>query len=119
MASQEVPGNTKNKLSKKQKITNLVGVSAIVVIIGGALFLARTNAANAEVGDCVKESGSKGLKQVGCDTADAQFKVVGRIGDKGRDDATMSACKDFQGVSQVYWEGTKNKGFVLCLADAK
>lgn len=122
MTSQETPGtptgSPAKKLSRRQKVTNVTAVAVIVLIIGGVLYLARNNAANAEVGDCVKESGSNGLKQVDCNGPEAEFKVVGRVGDKPREDATMSTCSAFKDVTQVYWEGTDSKGFVLCLADA-
>ncbi|GAB3953684.1 hypothetical protein GCM10029976_094350 [Kribbella albertanoniae] len=121
MTSQEISGSPTDgpatKLSQRQRITNATAVIVILLVIGGVLYLARNNAANAEVGDCVRASGSNGLEQVDCNDPQAEFKVVGRVADKPREDATLSTCGAFKDVAQVYWEGTSNKGFVLCLAN--
>jgi len=108
------------RLSARQKIVNLVTVAVILVILGVVLYLARTNAANAEVGDCLKETGSNSFEQVECGSAEAAFKVVGRVEHK-RESETSGACDPFQdqGAAQAHWTGRSGRsGTVLCLAEA-
>ena len=110
------------KLTQAQKVRNVIVVAVILAILGVVLYLARNNAANAEVGDCMKQTGPNSLEQVKCDDSQAKFKVVGRVEGKRQSEATISACDAYksQGAEQVYWEGKSGgTGFVLCLAAAK
>jgi hypothetical protein len=107
------------KLTQAQKVRNVIVVAVILAIIGVVLYLARNNAANAEVGDCMKQTGPNSLEQVACDDSAAKFKVVGRVENKTETEATLTACDAYksQGAQQVYWWGKSGgKGFVLCLA---
>ena len=89
---------------------------------GSSMYLNRDAANKAKVGDCVAQEGSDDLKVVECGSADADYKVVGRVEDKTQTEAGISACGPFvdQGAEQAYWEGESGKkGLVLCLAPAK
>lgn len=104
----------------------IVILVVLVVVVGGlvalGIFLNRDAASSAKVGDCVSQEGSDDLKVVKCDSADADFKVVGRVEDKTQTEAGLNACGPFveQGAEQAYWEGEPGKkGLVLCLAPAK
>ncbi len=110
------PTVSRPKLTRKQKTTNTVALVVIVLIFGTVFYFARNNAANAGVGDCVKESGSNGLKQVDCGSAEARYKVVGKVKDKSQSEATFSTCGEFAGTSDVYWQKSGSESFVLCLA---
>ncbi len=101
----------------RRLITRLV---IIAVVIGGLIALGiyfnRDAASSAKVGDCVTQEGSNELKVVKCDDAGADFKVVGRVEDKTRAEASLNACDSFPDAQQVYWEGKQGeKGLVLCL----
>jgi hypothetical protein len=104
----------------------IVILVVLLVVVGGlvavGIFLNRDSASSAKVGDCVQQKGSDDLKVVKCDSADADYKVVGRVEDKTQTEAGLNACSPFvdQGAEQAYWEGESGKkGLVLCLAPAK
>jgi hypothetical protein len=95
----------------------------IAVVIGGlvalGIYLNRDAASSAKVGDCVTQEGNNELKVVKCDDASADFKVVGRVENKTRVEASLNACDAFPDAQQAYWEGKQGeKGLVLCLAPA-
>ncbi|WP_157630852.1 LppU/SCO3897 family protein [Kribbella catacumbae] len=104
------------KLTRKQKITNIVGLAIIALIFGTVFYFARNNASNTDVGDCVKETGSNGLQQVDCGNSEARYKVVGKVKDKSQAEATFSTCSEFKGTSDLYWQKSGSQSFVLCLA---
>jgi hypothetical protein len=104
-------------LSTRRKVANVVVVAVILGIIGGVLYLARNNAANADVGDCLRSTGSTSLEQVGCDDPAATYEVVGKVEGKREGEADSSLCGEFKDAEQVYWMGSMGKrGTVLCLA---
>ncbi len=104
------------RLSRKQKITNVVGLAFVLLILGVALFFARNNGASADVGDCVKGTESNGIKQVDCDNPEAQYEVVGKVKDKDQGEATLATCREFAGTTDVYWQKNSTGSFVLCLS---
>ncbi|GIJ69094.1 LppU/SCO3897 family protein [Virgisporangium ochraceum] len=100
----------------------IAGIVATLLVLGGIFavttYLNRDAASKAKVGDCVSQEGSDELKVVECGSAEADFKVVGRVEDKTQAEAGISACGPFvdQGAEQAYWEGEQGKkGLVLCL----
>jgi hypothetical protein len=96
-----------------------VAVTAILGIIGAALYLARNNVANAVVGDCLKSDASGSLERVGCADPAATFTVIGKIEGKRQGETVPSLCDGFRdrGAEQLYWLGRMGKrGTVLCLA---
>jgi hypothetical protein len=104
----------------------IVILVVVLVVVGGLAaagwYFSRDAANKANVGDCVQQQGSDDLKVVDCASADADYKVVGRVEDKTQTEASLGACDDFtdQGAESAYWEGESGKkGLVLCLAPAK
>jgi hypothetical protein len=102
----------------------IVILVVVLVVVGGIAaagwYFSRDAANNAKVGDCVQQQGSDDLKVVDCGSADADFKVVGRVEDKTQSEASQGACDGFADAEQAYWEGEPGKkGLVLCLAPAK
>jgi hypothetical protein len=99
-----------------------VGGIVATLLVAGAIFgvntyLNRDAATKAKVGECVAQESGDDLKVVECGSADADFKVVGRVENKTETEAE-NACEPFvdQGATQLYWEGKAGKkGLVLCL----
>ncbi|GAB3953741.1 hypothetical protein GCM10029976_094520 [Kribbella albertanoniae] len=113
----ETPAATPSgKLSREQKITNVVGLGIVLIILAAALYFARDNGVNAEVGECVKGTGSNDIKQVACDNPEAQYEVVGKMKDKDQSEATLASCRDFAGATDVHWEKNSTGSFLRCLA---
>ena len=58
----------------------------------------------------------KGVKVVACDSADAQYSVLGIVEKQSQISARMGACKAFPETTSVYWQGRDTKsGTVYCL----
>ncbi|MEV4512811.1 hypothetical protein AB0K00_28040 [Dactylosporangium sp. NPDC049525] len=96
----------------------------VIAAIGGvAWFLNRDSAENANVGDCLHEVKANDLKIVKCDAADADAKVVGKVGGKTQSEATTdgeTVCQAFPDATSILWWGKSGqKGDVLCLQDLK
>jgi hypothetical protein len=90
----------------------------LVVALGltGVFFLARNDGSNAQVGDCLEQSGDNSVSIVDCGKPEAAFTVLGRVGDKTSAEATLSACDPFPDTASTYWESSDGgTGFVLCL----
>ena len=89
------------------------------VSFGAAWYFNRDAALNAKVGDCLHQEGADTLKIVKCDSADANFTVLGKIGGKDQSEATSpftSVCDQWKDTTNTYWQGKKGeKGDVLCL----
>lgn len=99
---------------RRQKITIAVVLAAIVVVLGLMQYLVQNNSTDA--GDCLTESGPNSLQQVGCDSPEARYRVVGTVEDKGRSEATFSTCGRFKETTDIYWQ--ESESVVLCLAAA-
>ena len=107
---------------KKRVVSIVVGLVVLAGIAGVSWYMNRDAANKAKVGDCVAQEGTNDLKVVECSSADADFKVVGRVEDKTQSEAGNTVCAPFvdQGAEQAYWEGESGKkGLVLCLAPNK
>jgi hypothetical protein len=106
--------------SKRRQVVIVVVFLVLAAgCFGAAWFFTRGAATNANVGDCVKQTGSDSLSIVKCDDPAAGFKVVGRVDNKTEVEATLDACEPYvsQGATQVYWQGKQGEtGLVLCLA---
>jgi hypothetical protein len=93
-----------------------------LVVFGGGLltmgyFLWKADPSRAVAGSCVKHDGGDQVSVVGCDNPDAEFKVLGRVEDRTQVQASISACGDYEGTEQTYWESSDgDTGYVLCLA---
>lgn len=111
------PQPQKSKSKKRQKIVLAVFLILVVLLFGAVWFFTRDNGENAQVGNCVTESGSNYVKIVDCGDAKATLKVVGRVEDKTEAEARGSACNAFPDATQVFWQGKQGQsGMVLCLA---
>ena len=107
---------------KKRVASIAVGLVVLAGIAGVSWYMNRDAANKAKVGDCVSQEGTNDLKVVECTSAEADFKVVGRVEDKTQSEAGDTVCGPFvdQGAEQAYWEGEAGKkGLVLCLAPNK
>jgi hypothetical protein len=108
-----VPGKSK----RRQKIV----LTAFLIVVAALLALVwvatRDNGENAQVGNCVTESGSNYVKIVDCGADNATLKVVARVEGKTQTEAQVSACTAYPDAEQVFWEGKEGQtGVVLCLA---
>ncbi len=116
---QQQPQPPKPPKSKKrrQKIVLAVFLVLVVLFFVAVWVLTRDNGENAQVGNCVTESGSNYVKIVDCGDAKATLKVVGRVENKTESEARGNACDAFPDAEQVFWEGKSGQsGMVLCLA---
>lgn len=111
---------------KKGGIARFLISILIIAVAGGVFwFLNRSDASNANVGDCLGGGTSAetvtadDLKIVTCGEAGAWFKVVQKVEDKTQVAATIdSGCTDPSAVS-TFWFGKEGEaGTVLCLAKA-
>jgi len=105
------------KSKKRRKIVLVVFLILVVLLFAAVWFFTRDNGENAQVGNCVTESGSNYVKIVDCGDAKATLKVVGRVENKTEAEARGSACSAYPDATQVFWEGKQGQsGMVLCLA---
>jgi hypothetical protein len=104
----------------------VLGVIAVVVLIAS-----RSSPSHAKVGDCLKGSAITSttaqdageVKIVACTSADAKYKVVGKVDNKTRtqfstDDAICQPYVSAGATTALWGQTSGEKGFVLCLADA-
>ncbi|GAB3167232.1 LppU/SCO3897 family protein [Amycolatopsis sp. NPDC004378] len=106
---------------KKSKRRQKIVLTVFLILVAGVLALVwvatRSNGENAQVGNCVTESGENYVKIVDCGTPEATLKVVARVEDKTQTEAQISACTPYPDADQVFWEGKEGEtGVVLCLA---
>jgi hypothetical protein len=98
-------------------------IVVLVVIVGGIYFLVKRQSAPAstQVGDCMSGQTAEALKKIACTDGKAEWKVVGRVGNKTESETTVEdTCTQWPDTEVVYWEGEKGKkGFALCLAPTK
>lgn len=101
-------------VAKRLLITLVAAVVAIVVgiLVRSGMF----DSPAMKVGDCVQEAGEDKVKVVACDSADAQYSVLGIVEKQSQISARMGACKEFPETTSVYWEGRNTStGTVYCL----
>ena len=92
-------------------------VGAIVAIVVGILVRNGIfDSPSMKAGDCVQQTGEDSVKIVACDSADAQYSVLGIVEKQSQISARMGACKAFPETTSVYWQGRDTKsGTVYCL----
>lgn len=111
------PAATPKKSKRRQKIVLTVFLIVVAGILALVWALSRDNGENAQVGNCVTESGENYVKIVDCGAGNASMKVVARIEDKTQTEAQVSACNGVPDADSVFWEGKEGEtGVVLCLA---
>jgi hypothetical protein len=112
-ATPKKPKNPK----RRQKIVLTVFLIVVAAILALVWVATRSNGENAQVGNCVTESGENYVKIVDCGDSSATLKVVARVEDKTQTEAQVSACNAYPDADQVFWEGKEGEtGVVLCLA---
>ncbi|MER7005444.1 hypothetical protein ABT297_20690 [Dactylosporangium sp. NPDC000555] len=102
------------------KVPRLV-ISLVILVVLGAVgwYLNRDAALNAKVGDCLHQKSANNVVLVKCDSADANFVVLGRVEDKTESEVDKAGvCDQWADTTSAYWEGKRGrKGTVLCLKD--
>lgn len=107
------------RLTRRQKVVNLVVGALVVAGISGGILMSRDNAANADVGDCMTEAGPSSVMRVDCADPAASLTVVGRIDGTADGRGPLEACAPYraQGAERAFvWAATRGRSFVLCLA---
>jgi hypothetical protein len=120
---------------KRGRARIIVGVVALVVVAGvviAGVISSRSNPSNAKVGDCLKGSevtstaaqDAGDVKIVDCTSADAKFKVVGKVDNKTKAQFTTddTICQPYvqAGATTALWGGKSGStGFVLCLGPVR
>lgn len=111
------PAAPPKKSKRRQKIVLTIFLVVVAGILALVWVLSRDNGENAQVGNCVTQSGDNYVKIVDCGAADATMKVVARIENKTQTEAQISACAAYPDADSVFWEGKEGKtGVALCLA---
>jgi len=111
------PPAAPKKSKRRQKIVLTVFLILVAAVLALVWVATRSNGENAQVGNCVTESGENYVKIVDCGTPEATLKVVARVEDKTQIEAQISACTPYPDADQVFWEGKEGEtGVVLCLA---
>ena len=110
--------------AKRNQWRGIIILAVICVLVfGGIWFATRDAATNAEVGDCMHQTGANELKIVKCDSADSDYVVLGKVGGKTQIESTVSVttvCDEWADTDTTYWQGEKGeKGDVLCLKKTK
>ncbi|WP_433044183.1 LppU/SCO3897 family protein [Dactylosporangium sp. CS-033363] len=114
------PGVAPATKGKGRQITILVGLVVVLgVLLGAAWFFNRDAALNANVGDCLHNPGDDKLTIVKCDSADAQYSVLGKVSGKTQIESTngfSTVCDQWPDTTDTFWQGKQGeKGDVLCL----
>ncbi|MEV4560078.1 hypothetical protein AB0K51_24225 [Kitasatospora sp. NPDC049285] len=92
----------------------IAGLLAPVLIVGAIVLVSQGDPDYADVGDCVRNSGSvlmPDVKVVDCGGSDAQYRIVGRT--ENADDA---ACKPYPQTDASYVVKGGRTTYTLCLA---
>jgi uncharacterized membrane protein len=111
------PAAAPKKSKRRQKIVLTVFLIVVAAILALVWVATRSNGENAQVGNCVTESGENYVKIVDCGTPEATLRVVARVEDKTQIEAQISACTPYPDADQVFWQGKEGEtGVVLCLA---
>jgi hypothetical protein len=112
------PPAVPKKSKRRQKIVLTIFLVVVAVLLALVWVATRSNGENAQVGNCVTESGENYVKIVDCGAAEATLKVVARVEGKTQSEARVSACNAYPDADQVFWEGKEGQpGVVLCLAE--
>jgi len=128
------PGYPTPAPPKKRGVARVVVPVVSVVVLGViavVVFLAsRSSPVNAKVGDCLKGGAitsttaqdAGDVKIVSCTSADAKYKVVGKVDHKTKtdfsnDDAICTPYVNAGATTALWGQTSGNNGFVLCLAD--
>jgi hypothetical protein len=124
---------------KKSSAGKIIGILAgvavlLLVLCGGAAYFiynkSKTDTVNAKVNDCIKSDALtsttakevSNTKIVPCDSAEANYKVVGIVPNKTEAQFNVDdkICDKYPTAESALWQGERSKaGSVLCLAPNK
>ncbi|MFB9908065.1 LppU/SCO3897 family protein [Allokutzneria oryzae] len=103
---------------KRSPVRLIVSIVVPLVAVGAGVYFYLNSAGNAKIGDCLADGADANspMRKVDCG-AQADYRVVGRVEGKTRDEANESKlCQSFPATEVVYWEGgSGSTGNVLCL----
>jgi hypothetical protein len=109
----------KRKSPARRIVLSVVGVGAVLVI-GLVARQVTGDPDTASVGECMSGASAQDLKVVECTDSTAEYKVVGKVGDKTQTEASISGeqiCRPYAGAERIFWKGEQGgSGYVLCLA---
>jgi hypothetical protein len=100
----------------------IIALVVVVVVVGVVAFVNRRSApSSTAVGDCMVGQTAATLEKIDCSDAKVEWKVVGRVANKTKDETTVeTTCTAWSDATVVYWQGKEGeKGFALCLAPVK
>jgi hypothetical protein len=102
----------------------VLGLVVIGVLAGGFFIykIVTHNADLAKAGDCLTSGNGDAnkMKTVGCDKADAKYKVLGRVSGSATSATVDGSCTQWdQTEAAMYTTGGGSKGYVLCLQEIK
>ncbi|MEU4170945.1 hypothetical protein AB0F46_29205 [Streptomyces sp. NPDC026665] len=103
------------KQSKVKKFLGVVVLIVVAVVVKLGIGYVFDSPVHAEVGDCVRVTGSENNPDVetkGCDDKDANYKVLKVV----EDTFDVNACKVGEAALAQEWDAEK---FVLCLDPVK
>ncbi|MET9899125.1 hypothetical protein [Streptomyces sp. NPDC006446] len=109
------PAPAPAKKSKLKKFLTVVVMIVVAVAVKLGIGYVFNSPVRADVGDCVKVTGSENNPDVetkGCDDADANYKVVKVV----KDTFDVNACTVGEAALAQEWDADK---FVLCLDPVK
>lgn len=96
----------------------LISVVVAVIVALAVGFLVRSGIFDTKMaaGDCLQQTGADSVKVVGCDSADAQYTILGVKENLSKVAAQAGACNDWPDTTSIYWEGRNTaSGTIYCL----
>jgi hypothetical protein len=112
--------------ARRRRKAVLVGIGVLAVVLLAAIVVAvgswvghrgTDKSLQAKQGDCLSGQSDSDLKRTACGSPSAEWRVVGVVANKTREEAKQQACRDWPTSEASYWESRNGKtGFVLCLA---
>jgi hypothetical protein len=114
-----VPPQAPSRRPKFKTIKNVVIVVAVLAAVIGGWIASRDDADHANVGDCLKSASSSSdrMEVVGCDSSDAEAKVLQKIKGHYSQITAETECRKVTGATSFYAETGDGDEFLLCLAD--
>lgn len=112
------PGEAPGQQRKSRRWVPIVGGLVALLVVGAVV--SSIFGGDPDVGDCVSTDGSS-YDTVDCDSADAQYKIIGTDTDQTYAEymSDETACAQFPTTAQVLWFGPDESedGHVYCAAE--
>ena len=108
---------------KKSGAKKWAGIAGTVAVVGVGAAYSLTGGFGIgapAVGDCVQELADAEIAVVDCGSSDADYTIVGIMGEKQTEEEFMAdpaSCAEFSGVEAAFWESNGfvyNTGTVYC-----